>query len=87
MDHEMAKHALAHESGSKAKKHLKEMHIRELHDGTHHVAMHDGKGGPPKEASASDLDHVHDLMEEHMGQPNEGEQEVAAQPEPEPQGM
>ena len=79
MDHDMdhsahsfASHALAHE---KAKhKLLKELHVRELHDGSYHIVRHHGDGHPVTEHSAKDLDHVHDHLEEHMGQPNEGEE-------------
>lgn len=70
MAHELATHGLAHEKAKELKKHLKEMHVRELHDGTHHVALHHGKGSPPTEHSAADLDQVHDLLEQHMGTEN-----------------
>lgn len=67
--------------GNKKKgfKPLKEMHVKELHDGTYHVAMHHGRDQygmehkPPTEGSAQDLDGVHDHLEEHMGAPNDGE--------------
>lgn len=78
MAHELATHGLAHEKAKELKKHLKEMHVRQLHDGTHHVALHDGKGGMT-EHGAADLDQVHDLMEEHMGDPEANPQEEAAE--------
>lgn len=84
MDHEMASHAL----GVKAKKEkpLKSFHVRELHDGTHHVEKNDGKGNM-EEASAKKMKEVHQMLEAHMGKPaaapmNEVEGE---QSEPEPQ--
>ena len=75
MKHSMAASALAHSSKKPAmKKHLKEMHIKEAHTGGYIVHKHSGKMEPPTEHVASDLDHVHDMMEEHMGQPNDGEE-------------
>lgn len=68
---ELAGHALAHgakgEKAPKPPKPMKEMHIKELHDKTYHVAMHSGKmGEPPKEGSAKDMDGVHDHVHEHF---------------------
>lgn len=83
MEHELAKHALSHErKKSEKKKHLKEMHVKELHDGTYHIMKHHGHPEmQPTEGSAQDLDQVHDALEEHMGDPNEGEEQMQ-QPEP-----
>src|SRR5580658_2325434 len=81
MDHELAAHALAHKTPKKATpKPMKEFHAKEVHDGTFHITKHSGKPGEePKEGSATDMDQVHDALEEHMGQPNEGEAAADAQ--------
>ena len=63
-DYDLASTALGHKP--RAKKALKEMHIREMHDGSYHVMRHHGDR-PVKEGSAADLDQVHDAIEEHMG--------------------
>lgn len=84
MDHSTAAHGLGHKSKAKEKpapkKHLKEFHAKELHDGTFHTAAHDGKGGV-QEGSAPDVDSVHDALEAHMGTPNAGEEPEAPAPD------
>lgn len=53
---------------------MKEMHVKALHDGSYHMMMHHGDPmKPPMEASAPDLEGVHDKMEEHLGHASEGE--------------
>ena len=52
----------------------KHFHVHELHDGTYHLEKDHGEG-EMQQASANDLDEVHDHLEEMMGTPNEGEQE------------
>ena len=75
--HELAAHALSHRSGKKAEKHLKELHVKELHTGGYLVHKHSGKPGEePTEHGAKDLDEVHDHLETHMGEPNDGEEEL-----------
>ena len=74
MEHlELAGHALAH--GHATQKPRKEMHVRELHDGSYHIMRHHGEA--MTEHSAPTLDHVHDHLEEHFGEPNEGEESMA----------
>ncbi len=75
-EHEMAASALAHHAKPKmAHKILKEFHAKELHDGTYHIQKHHGHDQygvevkPAEEGSATDLDGVHDHLEEHMGGP------------------
>ena len=83
MEHELAKHALSHEHKKSKMKALKEMHVKELHDGSYHMKKMSGKPGEePEEGSAKDLDEVHDAMEEHMGEKNQGEGEEEPNPEP-----
>jgi len=72
----MAAHALAHMPKAKAAhKALKEFHAKELHDGTYHIEKHHGHDEhgmpvkPAEEGSATDLDGVHDHLEEHFGGP------------------
>jgi hypothetical protein len=83
MDMEMAAHRLGKDKPKHMKKHLKELHVKEAHTGGYMVHKHDGKGGVTEHV-ASDLDQVHDHMEDHMGQPNDGE-EMEPQAEAEPQ--
>jgi hypothetical protein len=72
-EHEMAMSALSHKPRKSTHKPLKAMHIKELHDGTYHVEKHHGHDEdgmpvkPTEEGSATDLDGVHDHLEEHMG--------------------
>ena len=82
---EMAEHVLGlgtPKPAAKPKiKPMKEFHVRELHDGTYHIEKGHGRDHmgmdvkPHEEASASDLDGVHDHLEEHMGEPNFGEEQ------------
>lgn len=61
---------------------LKEFHAKELHDGSYHIAKHDGKGGM-KEASSPDLAGVQEAMEQHMQAPDAEQPEApAAAPAP-----
>ena len=75
---------LGSKSGAKPKgvvRPMKDMHIKELHDGTYHVERHHGHDHmgmpvhPPHTGSAADVDGIHDHVEEHFGSPNEGEPE------------
>lgn len=52
----------------------KGMHIDELHDGTYHIEKH--HGNDHMRGSATDLDDVHDALEDYFGSPNEGEEEL-----------
>lgn len=52
---------------------MKEFHVKELHDGSYHVAMHHGDGHMT-EGSAPTLVHAHAHMDHHMGTPNKGEE-------------
>lgn len=79
---ELAGHALAHgpvkgvsAKAGQANKPLRQMHVRELHDGSYHVARHHAEGHIT-EHGAPTLDHVHDHMEEHFGE-NEAEENKA----------
>jgi hypothetical protein len=81
MDQSML-HSLAKGSSKKAKapKHLKTFHAKEQHDGKYHVVRHSGK--PTEQAmehTADNMSDVHAALEDHMGQPNEGEAEMAPQ--------
>jgi len=71
MESDLAAHALSHGKGAKMR-HMKEMHVKEMHTGGYHVTKHHGTH--TTEHGAKDLDDVHDHMEEHMGEPNEGEE-------------
>jgi hypothetical protein len=75
MAHEMAAHALG---GKGTKKHLKEMHIFENHDGSYQVHKHSGKPGeePTKEGTdgPDHVDHLHDHVEQHFGGKNADEE-------------
>ena len=68
--------------GSKPKvkaKHLKEFHAKEQSDGKYHVVRSSGKPNEPtQENSAADMNEVHQALEDHMGTPNEGEEEAEA---------
>ena len=74
--HRMVEHALMKGSPKSAKpKHLKEFHAKELHDGKYHVQRHSGHPSEkPVEHTAENMNEVHQAMEEHMGQPNDGEE-------------
>lgn len=77
----LASSALAHEpEKDKAPAlpvHLKEMHIKQLHTGGFHVQKHDGKGGMT-EHGAPDNDSVVGHFMDHMGHPDEDEEDVEA---------
>lgn len=70
--HESITHALKH--GSPKMKHLKSFHAHEKSEGGYHVQMH--HGGKSSTASAADLGAVQGMLEQHMGEPNEGEAEM-----------
>ena len=56
-------------------RHLRSIHIKEQHDGTYHVERHSGKmNETPIEHNEADLAGAQAAMEEHMGDPNEGEE-------------
>ena len=67
-------HALKH--GSPKMKHLKSFHAHEASDGGYHVEMH--HGAKSHKQSVADLGAVQEMLEDHMGQPNEGEAEMEA---------
>ena len=81
-EHELARHALAHGKKHEMPKALREFHVKELNDGTYHHIKHHGDGKPPTEGSSTELDGAHDAMEEHMGQPNDGEEAAEEQIHP-----
>lgn len=58
-------------------KHLREMHIKELHTGGFHVQKHDGKGGMT-EHGAPHNDAVVGHFMDHMSHPDEDEEAVEA---------
>lgn len=61
-------------------KHLKEFHARQLHDGKIHVLRNHGKPGEAAhETVADNMADAHALMEEHMGEPNAGEEQMSPQ--------
>jgi hypothetical protein len=77
-DLESAYHTLTHprrkvEEPTKERHAVRRFHVDELHDGSYHVEKDHGVG-PPETGSATDLDEVHDHLEEMMGGPNEGEE-------------
>jgi hypothetical protein len=70
-DYAMAEHVLGKRGSKKASpKPLREFHAKELHSGGMMVTKHSGKPGEaPTEHGAKDLNAVHDLLDEHMEQP------------------
>lgn len=75
--HELAAHGLAHAHKKDSKKHLKEFHVKELHDGTFGHQANDGKGGMT-EGSATTLDQVKEALQAHLSPPDEGTPAVDA---------
>jgi hypothetical protein len=70
---------MAEKKEHKKKHKFSHTHIEHFHDGSgtvHHV-HEDGPEHDVKHA-AGDLDEMHDSMEQHLGQPNDGEGQVAA---------
>lgn len=66
-----AEESKEHDQGAEAEK---ELHVKKLHDGSyHHTVSH--PYGERREGSTHDLDDIHDLLEEHFGEPNADEQE------------
>jgi len=60
-----------------------EHHYNEKGKSTGHTVRHIPMGGGEEVSYAKpDLDGVHDGLEEHVGTPNEGEEEAQEQPEP-----
>jgi len=51
--------------------------IHHLDDGSHTVHHHHVEPHKSVHHAAADLDEVHDSLEHHMGEPNEGEAEMA----------
>jgi hypothetical protein len=81
----MLEHAMSRGSKKEPKpRHLKEFHAKEQSDGKYHVRMDSGKpNDSAKEESKADMSQVAAALEDHMGQPNEGEaQAEAAAPQP-----
>lgn len=70
--HEAITHALKH--GTPKMKHLKSFHAHETSDGGYHVEMH--HGWKAHKQAAPDLGAVQGMLEQHMGEPNEGEAEM-----------
>ena len=77
---EMILHAM--KQGTKKRsvpKPLKEFHAKEQSDGKYHVVRHSGKPSEPaQESTAENMNQVQQALEEHMGTPNDGEDEVAS---------
>jgi hypothetical protein len=77
------KKVLSPKKDGKAKKHkIHKMEVEPKEGGyltrIHHKMEAGGMAKEPEEAVHPDLDSVHDLMEEHMGQPNDGEEAAEA---------
>ena len=75
----LAHDALSHETEKEKEpempKHLKEIHIKELHTGGFHVTKHSGRpGDEPTVHGAANTDALHEHIEDHMGSPNDGEE-------------
>jgi hypothetical protein len=85
----LAGHALSSRSkpkNAKATKKVRKMHITKAHGGYHIVHEHDDPiAHPAEEHVAPDMAALHEHMEEHMGEPNPGEQAQGA-PAPEDEG-
>lgn len=79
----LAGHALSSRSKPKSakasKKEVRKMHITKAHGGYHIVHEHtDPMAHPPEEHVAPDMAALHDHMEQHMGEPNPGEEQADA---------
>lgn len=73
--------------GKKKKHQVHKMEVRRAGNGyitVHHAKDENGQMMEPQENPHTDLDTVHDALEEHMGGPNEGEEEAQEQPETTP---
>ena len=57
---------------------IKHTHIEHHNDGSHTI-RHTMHTGPETSHTAPDLDALHDHLEEHMGEPNQGEAEAMQQ--------
>ena len=83
LDRKMHPHS-AHSDGQSTRSHgqsgsrvVKELHLKQLEDGTlHHEMRH--PNGLQVFDTTHDLDLVHDLLEQHFGSENEGEEEHGA---------
>jgi hypothetical protein len=75
----LAHDALGHnpDAAPELPKHLKEMHIKELHTGGFHVQKHDGKGGMTEHGAPHD-DAVIGHFMDHMAHPDEDEEAAEA---------
>lgn len=77
----LAQTALSHDPAKdeapELPKHLREMHIKELHTGGFHVTKHDGKGGVT-DHGAPHNDSVIGHFMDHMAHPDEDEEDVEA---------
>jgi hypothetical protein len=84
-EHELGMAAMAHGDGKqkKPKKEVAEMHIKKAHGGYHVTHHHTHPEHHPPEdhvVAGKDGDHMdalHSHLEEHMGEPNPGENEAA----------
>jgi hypothetical protein len=75
----LASSALSHEpeQDSEPKKIIRAMHIRKAADGTHVIEHHHEMSHlhPMEEHTAGSTDELHDHIEQHWGEPNDGEHE------------
>lgn len=69
----------------KSKKKHRHTHIESHDDGSHTVRHTPADGGPEVSYAAQDLDAVHDGIEQHLGQPNDGEMAEEPAPQAPPQ--
>lgn len=79
----LATDALSHDAKPEPEpempKHLKEMHIKELHTGGFHITKHSGRPGDESTThGAPDNDSVVAHFMDHMGHPDEDEEDVEA---------
>ena len=66
----------------KKKARMKHTHIEHHADGSHTIRHTPMEGGEEVSYSKPDLDGVHDGLEEHVGEPNEGEEQAGMAEEP-----
>ena len=75
-DHETAASGLAHKAPEKKMhKPQPEAHVKKLHSGGYLVTKHHGDGKPSTDHGAENLAEVSQHLEDHMGEPNDGEGE------------
>lgn len=77
--HSILSHDAEPEKAPEMPKHLREMHIKELHTGGFHVTKHSGRPGDEHTThGAPDNDSVVGHFMDHMGHPDEDEEAVEA---------